>query len=157
MDETGEGYGDPTGKIDAFGHAAKLGVIESVAATIENALRIRPRFDKPGYLQRSFAELISPVDREEAYQAGVEGVKAACAGATGQMISFERLPGSAYAIAYRLQDLSQIANEEKKVPGDYINASGNDVTEAFLAYARPLIGGPLPPYGRLAMHPVPRL
>jgi len=31
------------------------------------------------------------------------------------------------------------------------------VTEAFLTYARPLIGGPLPSYGRLAMHPVPRL
>jgi 6-phosphofructokinase len=157
VDETGEGYGDPTGKVDAFGHTAKLGVIESVAGVIERELKLRPRFDKPSYLQRSFAELMSPVDQVEAYRAGVEGVKAAVSGATGQMVSFERLAGPEYAIAYRLQDLDQIANQEKKVPETFINAAGNGVTEEFLAYARPLIGGPLPTYGRLAMHRIARL
>jgi len=156
VDESGEAYAMPSGKVDAFGHEVKLGVIETVAGVIEDTLRVRPRFDKPSYLQRSFAELMSPVDKAEAYRAGVEGVKAAVAGATGQMIAFERLAGPEYAIAYRLQDLDQIANQEKIVPDEYINEAGNGVTEAFLAYARPLIGGPLPLYARLAKHPVPR-
>jgi hypothetical protein len=73
------------------------------------------------------------------------------------MISFERLAVPEYAIAYRLQDLDQIANQEKTVPEAFINAAGNGVTDEFLAYARPLIGGPLPTYGRLAMHRIPRL
>ncbi len=157
VDEDGEPYAAPSGRVDAFGHEVKLGVIESVAEIIDSSLSIRPRFDKPSYLQRSFAELQSSVDREEAYRAGREGVLAAVADASGQMISFERLPGADYTIAYRLQDLDKIANAEKIVPAEYINAAGNGVTEAFVAYARPLIGGPLMPFGRLAMHPVARL
>jgi 6-phosphofructokinase 1 len=157
VDENGQPYATPTGRVDAFGHDVKLGVIESVADVIDSKLGVRARFDKPSYLQRSFAELMSGVDKEEAYRAGVEGVKAAVSGATGQMIAFERLDTAEYEIAYRLQDLDQIANQEKIVPAEYINEAGNGVTEAFLAYARPLIGGPLPPYGRLANNRVPRL
>jgi 6-phosphofructokinase 1 len=46
-------------------------------------------------------------------------------------------------------DLEAVANAEKLVPPEFINEEGNDVTQAFLDYARPLIGGPLPPYARL--------
>ncbi|MGI6367317.1 MAG: 6-phosphofructokinase [Anaerolineae bacterium] len=156
VDENGEAYAMPSGKVDAFGHEVKLGVIETVASVVEEAVRIRPRFDKPAYMQRSFAEMQSQVDREEAYQSGREGVRAAVAGASGKMIAFERLAGPEYAIAYRLQDLDQIANAEHVVPTEYINAAGNGVTQAFLDYARPLIGGPLAAYGKLAARAIPR-
>ena len=99
VDENGEAYAMPSGKVDAFGHEVKLGVIETVASVVEEAVRIRPRFDKPAYMQRSFAEMQSQVDREEAYQSGREGVRAAVAGASGKMIAFERLAGRVRGLA----------------------------------------------------------
>jgi len=46
-------------------------------------------------------------------------------------------------------DLEVVANTEKLVPPEFMNEEGNHVTQAFLDYARPLIGAPLPPYARL--------
>lgn len=156
VNENGEPYASAAGRtmVDAFGHEVKQGVVEAVAEIIFDALGVRARFDKPGYLQRSFVELASPVDQEEAYRAGREGVQAALRGVSGRMVSFVREPGPTYAIRYELADLSRIANQEKVIPDEFINAEGNGVTEAFLSYARPLIGGPLPPFARLAKHRV---
>jgi 6-phosphofructokinase 1 len=55
-----------------------------------------------------------------------------------------------------LAPLTTIANDEKTLPDEYINREGNFVTEAFLEYARPLIGEPLPTYVRLQKVPVER-
>ena len=41
-------------------------------------------------------------------------------------------------------DLSDVANGEKKVPAEYINATGNGVTKAMLDYVRPLVQGQAP-------------
>ena len=46
-------------------------------------------------------------------------------------------------------NLLKVANALKTLPDEYVNAEGNFVTEAFLEYARPLIGSPLPTYARL--------
>ena len=110
------------------------------------------RYDRPGYLHRSFAELMSPVDREEAYQVGRAAVRAAVAGESGKMVTLVRKPGPSYAAEMSLAPLDQVANAERTLPPEYINDKGNGVTLAFLDYARPLIGGPLIPYGRLAKH-----
>ena len=67
-----------------------------------------------------------------------------------------RVPGAEYACETGAAPLDGIANAEKILPDEYLNAAGNDVTEAFIQYARPLIGGELPPVGRLARHPVGR-
>ena len=96
------------------------------------------------------------MDRDEAYQAGGEAVRAALRGETGQMVSFVRMPGPVYTVDMKLVPLSQVANQERMVPAEYINAAGNDVTPAFLDYARPLIGGPLPLYARLSKQMVPK-
>jgi len=49
-------------------------------------------------------------------------------------------------------DMLQIrhaANRTKKIPDKIINREGNFVTQEFIKYAKPLIGGPLPGYVRL--------
>ena len=48
-----------------------------------------------------------------------------------------------------LRPLSDIANTERRLPDEFINAEGNNITDAFIEYALPLIGGPLPQYVRL--------
>jgi len=77
-------------------------------------------------------------------------------GRTDVMVTIDRADGPGYEISYGLAPLDKIANVEHVLPETYINAEGNGVTDAFITYARPLIGEPLPPYARLAMHPVPK-
>ena len=62
-----------------------------------------------------------------------------------------------YVCTIKLQDLAAVANAEKKIPDEWINADGNGLTNAYLAYALPLIQGEpaspkingLPSYARL--------
>ncbi|GAJ21416.1 unnamed protein product, partial [marine sediment metagenome] len=47
-----------------------------------------------------------------------------------------------------------VANLKKEMPDEFINDDGNDVTEEFLEWARPLIKPGLPEYARLKRVPV---
>jgi 6-phosphofructokinase 1 len=143
-----------TGEVDAFGHQMKGGAAEYVASLIGAKLGLKVRMDKPNYLQRSFSACISEVDADEAYRAGRAAVRLAASGQSGLMVTLEREPGAAYRCTTGSAPLEEIANAEKMLPEAYIAEAGNDVTAAFVEYARPLIGGPLPEIGRLARHPV---
>jgi 6-phosphofructokinase 1 len=153
-----EGAVPDTGQeeVDAFGHRMKGGAAEYVAALIGAKLGLKVRMDKPNYLQRSFCTCISSVDADEAYRAGRAAVKLALAGKSDVMVTLERLPGEAYACDTGSAPLAEIANAEKMLPESYLSPAGNDVTEAFVDYARPLIGEPLAPLGRLERFPVGR-
>ena len=54
---------------------------------------------------------------------------------------FERENGENYKIKISSMDINLIANKEKTLPENFINERGNDVTKAFINYARPLILG----------------
>ena len=97
----------------------------------------------------------SPVDVQEALLVGEAAVRQAVAGVSDRMVTLERDAGEPYRCTTGLVELAKVANVEKLLPDEYLSPAGNDVTDAFIAYARPLIGGPLPPYVRLAKHPVP--
>ncbi|MGI6209469.1 MAG: 6-phosphofructokinase [Anaerolineae bacterium] len=142
--------------LDAFGHAQMGGVASYLCDLIADKLKLKARFDKPGTIQRVSAALQSPVDRDEAYGAGAEAVRQAIAGVTGKMVTIERLSDEPYRSGYGLVDLDKVANAEKLIPDEFLNEAGNDVTEAFLKYARPLIGGPLPEYAYLKKVAVPK-
>ena len=62
-------------------------------------------------------------------------------GMTGQMVSMQRTSGETYGLTYEAVDVSQVCNREKCVPEAWITPEGTDLTEAFIAYARPLIQG----------------
>jgi 6-phosphofructokinase 1 len=142
-------------EVDAFGHRMKGGAADYVAALIGDRLGLKVRIDKPNYLQRSFSLTISEVDADEAYRAGRAAVRLALAGQSGKMVTLERQPGKGYRCDMGAAPLDSIANAEKLLPDEYIAPEGNDVTQAFLDYARPLIGEPLPSLGRLCCYPVP--
>ena len=86
--------------------------------------------------------------------AGAAAVQRACEGVTGQMVTLERVSQKPYRCETGTASLEAVANAERPVPNEFIAPAGNDVTPAFLEYARPLIGGPLPTYARLEMKPV---
>jgi len=62
------------------------------------------------------------------------------------MVGFRRLDGTAYAIEPILIPVEQVMLTERTLPEHFIAPSGNDVTQEFLDWCRPLIGGPLRPF-----------
>lgn len=151
---------DPTGRFwaqapdaDAFGHPRLVGAADRLCQLVRQHIGIRARFDKPGTLQRSSSLCASPVDRAEAEAAGEAAVQAAIAGHTDQMVTIQRLADRPYRSFTALAPLADIANAERHMPDEYLNAAGNFVTPAFLRYVRPLIGVRLPVYARLRAEP----
>ena len=63
-------------------------------------------------------------------------------GETDKMVGFDcSREGGKYTCQTKLFNLSEVANFEKKVPLEWINAEGNGVTQDFIDYALPLIQG----------------
>lgn len=144
-----------TGEVDAFGHRMKGGAAEYLSQVISEQLGLKVRLDRPNYLQRSFMATLSAVDADEAYLVGQTAVTLATAGVSGVMVTLQRETGDAYRCTTGTAPLDRVANAERFLPDRYINAQGNDVTAAFLEYARPLIGEPIQRLARLEHLPVP--
>ncbi len=140
--------------VDPFGH----GYFESPAAylcrIVARELGLRARFDKPGTIQRMSMPLASETDLEEAYLVGQRAVEYALDGRTDQMVILVRESSSPYRCGTDAAPLTEIANVVKPLPAEFYSAEENFVTPAFVEYARPLIGGPLLQYARLAKRPV---
>jgi 6-phosphofructokinase 1 len=141
---------------DSFGHSQLGGVGDYLVNLIAEGLSLKARFDKAGTIQRSFGLAQSTVDVAEAKMVGEAAVAQACQGVSDQMIALVRVNQEPYRCQTGLAPLAAVANAERPLPDEFISESGNDVTPAFIAYARPLIGGSLPRYARLAMKPVPK-
>ncbi len=137
--------------VDSFGHKYYHGPAHYLMGLIIKELGITARYDKPGTLQRMSMLCASPVDLDEAWEAGATAARRAIGGETGLMVTLLRGQGEAggYKCEYGVTALENIANTEHKMPESFINAAGNFVTEGFIEYARPLIGGPLPQYLKL--------
>jgi 6-phosphofructokinase 1 len=136
--------------VDSFGHKYYTGPANYLSTLVMRELGLTARFDKPGTLQRMSMYCVSEVDLEEAFMVGQAAARHALAGQTDQMITLlrENAPNEAYRCTTGTTSLLNIANSERKMPHHYLNPEGNFVTQAFLDYARPLIGDNLPDYFR---------
>lgn len=129
---------------DSFGHIQLGGVAEMLKAVIEKEVGIKARFNKLGTNQRSAMHFASLTDINESYMAGAAAVEAAIGGENGKMVTLVREDGQQYKCSTGFAELSDVANGEKKVPPQYINASGNGITQAMKDYIRPLVQGEVP-------------
>ncbi len=147
-----EGLTDPEGKpivepIFQVGRATYYGDVSAhLANLVIKKLGYKARSEKPGICGRASIAFQSSVDRDEAVIAGAEAVKAAMEGQTGVMIGFERLPGAEYKVKPIRIPIEQVMLTERTMPAEFINERGNDVTDAFVEWCRPLIGEPLRPF-----------
>ncbi len=114
----------------------------------------RVRGDTFGYLQRSFAGIVSPVDQREAREVGEKAVQFAHWQDRNGSVVIQRTGD--YRVDYAFHALAEIGGKTKVMPDDFINAEGNHVTPAFLDYARPLLGGELATVARLRDARVPK-
>ncbi len=128
---------------DSFGHKMLAGCGKYLENLVRNRLGVKARSVELNVSQRCSASMLSKTDQQEAVKAGAYGVNAALSGVTGKMVSFERstTAGGAYEMNCGLVDVNEVCNQEKTVPLTWITEDGSDVTEEFIAYARPLIQG----------------
>ncbi|MEW8957576.1 MAG: 6-phosphofructokinase [Moorella sp. (in: firmicutes)] len=142
VDKNGNYIFNDTTTVDVFGHQRLGGVGQYLVNLIESELSLKGRFVLPATCQRSAMHLASRTDAEEAYHVGRVAVEEAQKDRTGCMVAIRRLEGAEeYSCTYELVALNEVANREKKMPRSWINEAGNDVTQAFINYARPLIQG----------------
>jgi 6-phosphofructokinase len=139
---------------DAFGHtmfSSSQMTVEQVVVNYLNevglAARGVARGDVPGTDQRHSIICASTVDLEEAYQVGRQAAFIAAeegSGPTAYMATILREPSPIYRVRYDKVPLDMVANSERTFPEAWIAPSRTDVTDAFVRYARPLIGDDWP-------------
>ena len=116
---------------------------------IEDRLKLsRVRADTFGYLQRSFAGCVSDRDASEAREVGEIAVQTALWDDVDGSIAIRR-PVLDYSVKYECVPLEKVAREARHMPDEFINKAGNDVTQDFQDYARPLAGSGFPEAWRL--------
>src|SRR3989338_3053987 len=128
------GERDSHGNIQLSGSGA-LG--DTLAALVKEAFpgqKMRVRADTFGYLQRSFPTIVSPVDAREARAVGEYAVDHAAATGQPGSVAIRRLNSKPYSSECFITPLSTVAREATSMKTEYINAAGNDVTQAWLDY-----------------------
>jgi ATP-dependent phosphofructokinase / diphosphate-dependent phosphofructokinase len=160
-DEAGKLLAGEEGKTverDAHGNVQLSGsgaLAELLCALIKSRLGIkRVRGDTFGYLQRSFFGCVSEVDQREAREVGEKAVQFAMGGDGDGSVTIRRV--GSYEVDYVLAPLGDIAGKTRLMDDGFIASGGADITEAFLAYLRPLVGAGLPDAARLRAPAVPR-
>jgi 6-phosphofructokinase 1 len=143
-----------TKEVDSHGNVqlSGTGALGDLLAGIvkEKAGIKRVRADTFGYLQRSFPGIASSSDAMEARLVGVAALQAAvCDDILSGSIAIKRKATKKYAVEFEVVPLRSVAKETRHMPDEFINKAGNDVTQAFIDYARPLVGA-LPKSERFA-------
>jgi 6-phosphofructokinase 1 len=137
------GAGTQSGAVDVFGHKYLAGTGKVLESIVKNRIGCKVRSVELSLTQRCASHMASLTDISESVTVGKGAVAAAIEGRTGVMMTIDRLPGDEYTTAVGCADIAGIANAIKTVPGEYINAEGNGITEAGIAYLKPLIMGEL--------------
>lgn len=132
---------------DSFGHTQYGSSESTVAQMVVNRLnevglaaRGAARGNVAGTDQRHAIAYTSTVDLDEAYRVAQKAVLIASEERGGRMATIIRRPGPIYSVLYDEVPLADVANSERTFPERWIAENRTDVTNEFLAYARPLIG-----------------
>lgn len=126
------------------GRSVYYGDVSAYLSTLViKRLGIKARNEKPGLCGRASISFQSELDRDEAVLAGQTAVRAAMEGKSGVMVGFERIAGDLYQSRTLLIPIGEVMLHERVMPDEFISPRGNDVTEDFLVWCKPLIGGEL--------------
>jgi 6-phosphofructokinase 1 len=149
----GDAERDAHGNIQLSGTGA---LADLLCREIKEKLGIsRVRGDTFGYLQRSFLGCVSDVDQREAREVGEKAVQFAMWGGDNGSVTIKRT--GSYAVDYALAPLEAVGGKTRVMEDELIAANGTEVTDAFRAYLRPLLGTGIPDVSRLRPHPVQKI
>lgn len=119
-----------------------------VATLLTARLGVRARSEKPGLLGRASAVDVVELDRKASYLCGQHALLGAISGLSGSMVTIERADPASGQFTIGSASFERVALTEHALTAAHIHEEGNDVTEAFLEYVRPL-AGPIEPHVRL--------
>lgn len=135
------------GNTDAFGHRQLGGVAPTLAGMVKQDLGYKYHWAVADYLQRAARHLASRTDVEQAYEVGREAVTLALAGKNAMMPAIRRTSQSPYHWDVIPAPLSEVANQEKFMPRDFISDDGLAISDTCRDYLSPLIQGEdFPPF-----------
>ena len=137
------GAGTQSGAVDVFGHKYLAGTGKVLESIVKNRIGCKVRSVELSLTQRCASHMASLTDIIESVEVGKGAVASAIDGKTGVMMTIDRLDTEDYATKVGCADIAGIANAIKTVPNQYINEEGNGITEAGIAYLKPLIIGEL--------------
>ncbi|MDP6573906.1 MAG: 6-phosphofructokinase [Rhodospirillales bacterium] len=144
---------DAHGNVQLSGSGALADLL--TAAIKESTDISRVRGDTFGYLQRSFLGVVSDIDSREAREVGEKAVQYANWGEEDGSVTIHRT--GFYSVEYRLTPLQEIAGKTKVMEDAFISSTGNDVTDEFIMYLRPLLGSGMPDAYHLRPNRVPKI
>jgi len=135
------GLTSATHTADGFSHHYYNGTSERLCKIIEEAFACKTRAVTLNTLQRCASHLASLRDLTDASEIGRAAVRAAISGESGVMMAFRRGGGIEYSSEIVSAPLSGAANRTRRVPREYFNEAGNNVTGECLQYILPLVQG----------------
>ena len=135
--------------VDDFGHAYYDSPARHLARLVARSLGVRARHEAPGTIQRSLVACVSDVDAREAEMVGSAAVGYALESHSDRIVTLRRLPGPGYAVETDLAPLADVAGRVRRLPPEMFDVDTGLDVERFASYALPLIGDPLPEFGRL--------
>lgn len=106
----------------------------------------RVRADTLGYMQRCYPDQ-SPVDVAEARGAGRYAAEVAAQGNVDGSVAIVRTNNDPYESSFKRIELTDVAAKTKHMPKEFLKGT-NDVSDAFIEYAKPLVGE-LPTFAKL--------
>ncbi len=142
LDESGRSFGADVDRPGDPAHSLASNLGHTLAQLVSAKLGLRARAERPGLLGRSCGPYARERDLREAFACGYEAVLRGADGGSGVMATLDAEGQVGFAV------LDAVARRERLLPAEFISTTGNDVTAAFLEYARPLVG-PVPAYARL--------
>lgn len=135
------------GAKDAFGHTQLGGVAPTLANMVKQSLGYKYHWAVADYLQRAARHIASATDVDQAYAMGKAAVEFAVSGKNAVMPIIVRESNQPYKWKVGEAPLSQVANQEKKMPIHFITDEGFGITRDCREYLAPLIRGEdYPPY-----------
>jgi 6-phosphofructokinase 1 len=129
-----------------FGAMGGASAAANIHRMIHQEMGYRGEFQIPESMVMAGADRVVDLDRREAFGAGQNGVQRAVSGDDGVMVTIERKGGAFYSTSFGAVPLEKVANQTKRMPEQMLLPGF--VSEAFLDYARPLVGE-LPTYATL--------
>ena len=135
--------GVQSGVVDNFGHKYLSGIGKYLEECVRREIGCKVRSIELNVMQRCSSHICSKTDIDESEAIGAAGVKLALAGETGKVMIFRRVNDMPYTVVIDSANASEIANNEKFLPKNFIIPSGNNISDAAMKYFLPLIQGEL--------------
>lgn len=132
-----------SGVVDNFGHKYLSGIGKFLEEAVRKEIGCKVRSIELNVMQRCSSHICSRTDIDEAEAIGAAGVRCALNGETGRVMVFRRVNDMPYTVVIETTNASNIANNEKFLPDEFITLTGNNISDNALKYFLPLIQGEL--------------